>query len=219
LPVLFFLAEPALEFVPYRAEYTGQRGAVILAPQVSPSAAFVGIFNVLKCKRCFDFWQHALQWCEEHAGLGGWVGAVGAIFAILAAWWLARSEYLRTQQLEDARVNTEISLISRTASEFDATMVQRYLVLLKANEPTATGYYNNHLNDSQMSRMVDFSAMPIIQWPSVESYDAFKRYFISSIQLMETSVDVNKSVSVEQRRQDYDGTLNILQKTLNAARK
>jgi hypothetical protein len=63
-----------------------------------------------------------------------------------------------------------------------------------------------------MSRMVDFNKMPITQWPSVESYDAFKRYFTASIHLMETSVDVDKSITVEQRRKEYDGTLNNLQK-------
>jgi hypothetical protein len=150
---------------------------------------------MLTCKRCSDLWRDTLLWCEDHAGLGGWVGAVGAIVAILAAWGLARSGYLRTQRLEDARVNTEINLVSRTASEFDYSIVQRYLALSKANDPNAAGYYNRHLNDSQMSRMVDFNTMPITQWPSVES------------------------IGVEQRRQEYDGTLNSLQKALNAARK
>jgi hypothetical protein len=136
--------------------------------------------------------QRTLEWCEEHAGLGGWVGALGAVIAIFVTWGLARSEYLRTQRLEDARANTEINLIFRTAAEFDP-IVQQYITLSKANDANAPEYYNKHLNDSQMSRMVDFNKMPITQWPSVESYDAFKRYFFAAITLMETSVDRDKS--------------------------
>ena len=35
------------------------------------------------------------QLAERHSGLGVWVGAIGAIAAIFAAWLLARAEYLR----------------------------------------------------------------------------------------------------------------------------
>jgi hypothetical protein len=35
---------------------------------------------------------------DDHAGLGGWIGAIGAIVAIFAAWGLARSEYRRTRR-------------------------------------------------------------------------------------------------------------------------
>ena len=48
------------------------------------------------------------DWFERHASLGGWVGAVGAIAAIFAAWLLAQTEYLRAQRLEDGRVNAQI---------------------------------------------------------------------------------------------------------------
>jgi hypothetical protein len=163
-------------------------------------------------------WRQTIQWCEEHAGLGGWVGAVGAIIAIFAAWGLARSEYLRTQRLEDARVNAEITLIGRTATDFDP-LVQQFLKLYWAHDPEAGGYYNKQTNDSRWSRMVDFNKMPVTQWPSVESYDAFKRYFFASITLMETSVDVDKSISIDQRVKAYDGTLETLQKAPNGARR
>lgn len=35
------------------------------------------------------------DWFERHAGLGGWVGGIGAIIAIFAAWYLAHAEYTR----------------------------------------------------------------------------------------------------------------------------
>jgi hypothetical protein len=122
---------------PMGAENAGHRGAVILAPACGRDEARVGIFEMIK-----DYRARKLEWFEKHAGLGGWVGTIGAIIAVFVAWGLARSEYLRAQRLDDARVNTEINLISRTASEFDP-IVQRYLALSKANDPNAAGYATN----------------------------------------------------------------------------
>ena len=68
------------------------------------------------------------DWFERHVRLGGWVGAVGAIAAIFAAWLLAQAEYLGAQRLEDGRVNAQISLIGNTASQFDS-LVQQYNVV------------------------------------------------------------------------------------------
>jgi hypothetical protein len=163
-------------------------------------------------------WRQTLEWCEEHAGLGGWVGAIGAVIAIFVTWGLARSEYLRTLRLEDARVNAEINLILITAADFDP-MVQKYITYYRDNDPSAKGYYNRQLNDARMIRMVDFNTMPITQWPSVASYDAFKRYFFASITLMETSVDVDKSSDVDQRIKAHEGTLLNLKKALESARR
>jgi hypothetical protein len=158
------------------------------------------------------------NWFERHAGLGGWVGAVGAILAIFAAWLLARAEYLRTQHIENERVNTEINLISKTASQFDP-MVQQYIKLVQENDATAKGFYNARLNDPRRTRMVDFNTMPVTQWPSVEAYDAFKEYFIASTMLMETSgSDADKSIK-ESYIIGYSGKLEALQKALNAARR
>ena len=36
--------------------------------------------------------QDVLDWTEKHPGLGGWVGATGAIGAIFATWGIARAE-------------------------------------------------------------------------------------------------------------------------------
>jgi hypothetical protein len=171
-----------------------------------------------KHTRWSESWRHTLDWCEKHAGLGGWVGALGAAVANILAWGLARSEYLRLQRVEDARVNAEIALIIRTASDFDP-IVRQYILLYRANDPEAKNYYNRQLNDSRMSRMIDFNTTPIAQWPSVESYDAFKRYFLSSMTLMERSVDVDKSIDIEQRIKVYEGTLGNLQNALDIARK
>ena len=66
-------------------------------------------------------------------------------------------------------------LISRTASQFDP-LVQQYIKLDHDGDAKAKGFYNDHMNDPPASRMSDFNNMPIIQWPSVEAYDAFKEW-------------------------------------------
>lgn len=66
-------------------------------------------------------------------GLGGWLGAIGAIIAIFVTWSIARSEYLRVQRIEAERVNSEIALFARTASDFQP-LVTRYIELLDSND-------------------------------------------------------------------------------------
>jgi hypothetical protein len=165
------------------------------------------------------------DWFERHSGLGGWVGAIGAVIAIFAAWWLARAEYQRAQRLEDARVNTEISLIDRTALDFDP-IVRRYIALWREGK-SVSDYTSNQQNDGRWLRMADFNIVPITQWPSVESYDAFKRYFFASRDLMKPRnyvvADEQGAAAMqhdtEERIEAYDGTLKHLQETLKAARR
>ena len=75
------------------------------------------------------------------------------------------------------------------------------------------------MDDPPASRMNDFARMSITQWPSVEAYDAFKEYYLASINVLNTSDDVNKSIKVQDRIGVYDGKLEALQKALNAARR
>ena len=102
-------------------------------------------------------------------------------------------------------------------SEFDP-LVQQYIKLQHDGDAKAKGLYPNHMNDPPASRMSDFNHMPITQWPSVEAYDAFKEYYLASLDVLNTSVDVNKSINVQDRIGAYDGKLEALQKALNAAR-
>jgi hypothetical protein len=171
----------------------------------------------LRAVRCGEA---VLGWLETHSGLGGWVGAAGAIIAIFVAWGIARDEYLRLQRVEAERVKAEISLIMRTANDFDP-LAQQYITLYNANAPEAAGYYNRLRNDYRISRMVDFNTMPVTQWPSVESYDAFKRYFFSSTNLMETSgASPRPPLSViGDYIKAYDGTLETLRTALTNARR
>ncbi len=123
-----------------------------------------------------DYVYSFMEWTEHHPGLGGWVGAIGAILAVFVAWGLARTEYLRTRRAEASRINSEIALFVRITSEFQP-IVARYIETIDANDTGAVGYLGKHQDDVVFLRTIDLNLMPVTQWPSVESYDAFKRYF------------------------------------------
>src|SRR5260370_14222212 len=165
-----------------------------------------------------NYTQLLIDWAEKHAGLGGWVGEIGDIIAIFVTWGLARAEYSRAQRLEDNRVNAEISLFMRITSEYQP-FVQDYLKLVDAHERAAIDYRAKQDNDVRWLRLVDINWMPITQWPSVESYDAFKQYFSTSQKVLETAPTDDLRPIMEARRKSYEGTFEALQRALNAARR
>ena len=158
------------------------------------------------------------DWFERHASLGGWVGAVGAIAAIFAAWLLAQIEYLRAQRLEDGRVNAQISLIGNTASQFDP-LVQQYIKLALEKDSKVMEYYHKRIDDPRMEKMIDLKTMPISHWPSSEVYHAFNEYLFSSIMLMETSADEGTSIKLQDRITAYGRKFEALKKALDASRR
>ena len=136
-------------------------------------------------------------------------GAVGS-FAVVVA------DRLSTQRDKNAAVNAEINQISRAASEFDP-IVQQYIRLVHAHE--ANGYYDKQLGDPRLSRMNVFIKMPVDLWPSVESYDAFRKYYDASFKVLETPADGSSSINTEDRINASGGTLDALLKSLDAARR
>jgi hypothetical protein len=159
------------------------------------------------------------DWFERHAGLGGWLGSIGTVLAIFAAWWLAHGEYLRTVRAENDRTNSEIAMISRTANEFDK-FVQQYIQAAESGDLSDGFFYNTHMNDAEFHRTYDLNNMPITQWPSVESYDAYKRYTFAATKLMEISTQTQKSKEdFEDKLKSYQGTLERVQSALDAAKR
>jgi hypothetical protein len=159
------------------------------------------------------------NWFERNAGLGGWFGSVGTVLAILAAWWLARQEYLRTISFDNERTNSEIALIGRAANEFDKD-VQSYIEAGKSGDLADNNFYNMHLNDAEFHRMYDLNSMPLTQWPTVESYDAFKRFMFAATTLVQTSDDTSRTKQIfENRLKAYEGTLQRVQDTLKVAKR
>jgi hypothetical protein len=97
-------------------------------------------------------------------------------------------------------------------------VVQEYIKLVRSSDPAAKGYYNRNLNDIRLHHMIDFANMPVMQWPSVDAYDAFKRYWFLSVSVLQTSVDT-KDTDAEGRMRAYDESLENLQKTLKGSRR
>ena len=150
------------------------------------------------------------RWCNWF-----WLGAVGAIAAICAAWLLAQAQHLRAQRLG---VNAQISLIGNTASQFDP-LVQQYIKLALEKDSKVANYYLRQMDDPRVERMIDFKAMPISHWPSIEVYHAFNEYYFSSIMLMETSADEDTSIKLQDRIATYERNFEALQKALDASRR
>lgn len=128
--------------------------------------------------------QSILDWAERHAGLGGWVGAIGAVIAIFVTWGLSRAEYLRTRNHEIARERAAILLLKRVLFDFDLKIMQPYFEAVVNDSALASGYYRRHFNDSQMAAMTDLAHLPVTEWPTVNSYFYFKRYWQNSLVLL-----------------------------------
>lgn len=135
----------------------------------------------------FNAYVHEIAaWSERHAGLGAWVGAAGAILAIFATWGLARAEYLRNKRQRRARKRSEIELMGKIISDFEA-LVKRYVTAAIAKDSAAIGFYHKHLNEAELHSMSDLAHIPVTSWPSLDAYASFKRYWFFALQVLETS--------------------------------
>jgi hypothetical protein len=158
------------------------------------------------------------DWTEKHPGLGSWVGAAGAIIAIFAAWGLARAEYNRVQRVEAERMNAEIALFVRVTSEL-LPFIKQYISLAEAQDASAATFSSTHGNDGVWRRAADLNFMPVTQWPSVESYDAFKEFFITCARLIETPASGDAQPRFDKLKSQLQPTYEALQKALAAARR
>lgn len=93
------------------------------------------IWDTLKewCAAAWFNLQALSGWTENRQGLGTWIGAAGAIIAILAAWGLARTEYNRVKRVEATRFNSEITLYQRITAE-SLALAQQYIALAEGQE-------------------------------------------------------------------------------------
>jgi hypothetical protein len=153
------------------------------------------------------------RWCERHSATGTWVGAAGAVLAILGAFGVAEWQYMKTVAEANGKVNSLIALVSRSANEFDP-LVQEYIRLVRSHDPAAKDFrgINRHVKDIRNQRMIDLANMPIMSWPTVDAYDAFKTYFFTAQNLLESD-------DPEPLIKAYEGELDRLRKALDAAHK
>jgi hypothetical protein len=159
-----------------------------------------------------------LEWTERHAGLGGWVGAAGAVIAIFVTWGLARAEYLRTRRQERARRLAEIDLLTRIVTTFES-QIQRYKDLGQ-DDPEAAGFNNSHMNDPEWHSMRDLAFMPVTSWPTLETYAEFKRYWFASTNFTQMAgiTNANKAELYDQWRRAHDESFSKLMTLLRSAR-
>ena len=154
-------------------------------------------------------------WFDQHPALAGWITV---LVAIAVAFVVVVADRLSTQRDKNETVNAEINQISRAALDFDP-IVQQYIKLLHTHDSQANGYYDERLGDPRLSRMNVFIKMPVDLWPSVESYDAFRKYYDASFKVLETPADGSSSINTEDRINASGGTLDALLKSLDAARR
>jgi hypothetical protein len=150
-----------------------------------------------------------LEAAEKHAGLGGWVGAIGALLAIVVTWNIARAEYNRNRRLERERRRILIKLMREATAEYDPT-VRQFIELYNADSGEVADYRGLHAGDPAFARMVDFNRMPVTQWPTVEAYDAFKRYFEITQLLQATPLsELGKQVMPDRRKKYQEAHRNL----------
>ena len=141
----------------------------------------------------FSFIQDVLEWPEKHPGLGGWVGAVSTFIAIFVTWGLARAEYLRTRRQERTRTRAEIDLIMRIITDFE-TQVQRYKDLGQDNAE-ALSFKAVHRDDVDWHSMRDLASIPVTNWPTLDIYTEFKRYWRASEDFTRGETNLNKDLT------------------------
>jgi len=137
------------------------------------------------------FFGYIVYLADLHSGLASWIGAIGALLAILLAWLLARWEYRRDRRDAATRKRAEIELISKIVLDFETKLMAGYVVALKANNQplllSFAGFYNKHKNDPEWHSMRDLAFVPVIAWPSLEAYARFKQYWFISNEILNTS--------------------------------
>lgn len=154
--------------------------------------------------------QYVMEWTEKHAGLGGWVGGVGAVLAIFVTWGLARAEYLRTRRQEARKVRAQLALIGDTIAMF-TPILDGYLKSVRANEGAPINFYERQTNGSKFLATRDLANTPIMQWPSWVLYSCFKEYWFAFVEVLETSKQspINRDDVEEKWRKYYYGRVTL----------
>ncbi len=165
------------------------------------------------------FVEFLMDWSEKHSGLGSWVGALGSVLAIFAAWLLARLEYRRNQRREAIRRKGEIDLICKIISDFEAAHSVYINALRTGTQAQLVGFYNQHMNDPEWHSMRDLAFLPVTHWPSLETYTRFKQYWFISIRLLETSHQLNPpTLDITKALNEHDARFKELNTALRNAR-
>ena len=127
------------------------------------------------------------NWTKEHEGLGVWIGAVGTILAVLAAWLLAHAEYQRTRRNEKARHAEAIEILKNVIARFQSSLRQ-YVDLVRSGDVLeASSYEASHRNDPVHLAASDLASASVTFWPSLNTYMRFKEYWVCATDLLSSA--------------------------------
>jgi hypothetical protein len=123
------------------------------------------------------------RWCKEYDGLGGWLGAVGAIIAIFVAWGLARSEYNKTRRASIEQKVRQIDMLQ--AVIFVAReAITNYNYQAQKSRNDAKLFYEQHQRDHELRLMDELSSLPLTGWPNPMLALSFRPYWQAAMNVL-----------------------------------
>lgn len=150
----------------------------------------------------FYLWENLVAWAEAYPGLGGWVGAVGSVFAVFASYLLARWEFRRDRRAATAAHNGAIDRFIQVIEGYDADLQLRGA---KAPADMATWVrWCSQLNKPGKRALANLNGVPAQIWPSLQSFLDFKEYASAVFNLENTAAKIEPDYLEETLQQIAD---------------
>jgi hypothetical protein len=172
-----------------------------------------------------------LQWAETHAGLGGWVGATGALLAILATWLVANGQMRRDRRARISERKQYVDLISDSITGLE-NILEPFLVIARSGNIThQPNFGQRSLTVKNAVAENDFVKIHVKDWPSVGTYRYFRAYWYNTNRALSIAYDLVKmpqpadpidvqkhSNSIARYVKERDEALMLLRSALHTAR-
>jgi hypothetical protein len=151
---------------------------------------------------------------EQNKGLGGWVGAIGSILAVIFAWLISRAEYMRTIKRENINKNQTIDLIVEA--------INRYHKIVGGFDRTAydyVSYWKGYSSDTINQAMDDLANTNFTSWPSLDCFLLFRKYHNCATNMIEcANLMMTKREGITMQCKECEGYYNALMDALERAR-
>jgi len=125
----------------------------------------------------FACWASVLCLAEKHAGLGGWVGAGGALLAIYATWRIAQRQVRADRRLRKVEWEKDIDLISYVVDKIENYLNPFLVEARKGASPEIASWDYNFQKEPIKRSAIGLDGAPLKDWPSVDAYNYFKIYW------------------------------------------
>jgi hypothetical protein len=126
------------------------------------------------------------DWCRDNEGLGGWVGAIGAVIAIFVTWGLARAEYQRTKRESVAQKLRQLSMLHATIYVGDGIIMSCAENVIKNDSAVVEYWYNESKNGTKVRLLEELDKLPITDWPNPMIVLSFRPYWRSASRFLES---------------------------------